>query len=44
MVKKPPSNAGDEVSILGQGTKITCFVRQLSPRATAKILHATAKT
>ena len=33
-VKNPPYNAGDTVSIRGQGTKIPHAAGQLSPRAT----------
>ena len=43
VVKNLPSNAGDEGSIPGQGTKIPDATRQLSPCASVKILHATTK-
>ena len=33
-VKNTPSNAGDEGSIPGRGTKISCAMGQLSPHAT----------
>ena len=34
VVKNPPYNAGDVVSIPGQGTRIPRAARQLSPRVT----------
>ena len=44
MVKNLPGIAGDESSILGQGTKIPHTSRQLSPHATMKFLCAAIKT
>ena len=43
VVKNPPSNAGEEVSIPGQGTNIPNVTEQLSPcPATTKPAHAGA--
>ena len=39
MVKNQPSNAGDDSSILDQGTKIPHALRQLSSRATTREAH-----
>ena len=39
MVKNPPSNAGDEGSIPGPGSKIPRAARQLSPCATTREAH-----
>ena len=39
LVKNLPSNAGDEGSILGQGTKIPHATRQLSPYTTTREAH-----
>ena len=36
MVKNPPSNAGDVCSNLGQGTKKSLAVMQLSPHAATR--------
>ena len=44
MVKNLPGIAGDESSILGQGTKIPHTSRQRSPHATMKFLCAAIKT
>ena len=45
MVKNPPSNAGDQDSIPGQGTRRPRTAGQLSLRVTARILspHASAR-
>ena len=41
MVKNPPSNAEDVVSIPGRGTKIPHATGQINPRATTreKLMH-----